>query len=165
MYLLTPLDQDDDCVWVITLNIHLTVTHIHINTTYLHAYANKQETPMMHLWEATFKFHFESLFKHFKFFYLKMVPKSTKKKRPENVQFKLGGEGQHAEAIWVDTRQSRNWRRQWISQISFWVLVTEALLNLEYKTIRETNCLREHSLSDLLLLCLPKLNWRAYAFF
>ena len=47
----------------------------------------------------------------------------------------------------------------WISQISFWVLVTEALLNLNYKTIRETNCLGKHSLSDLLLLCLPKLNW------
>ena len=41
----------------------------------------------------------------------------------------------------------------WISQISLWVLETEALLN---KTIRETNCLREHGLSDL-LLCLPKL--------
>ena len=52
----------------------------------------------------------------------------------------------------------------WISQISFWVLVTEALLNLNYKTIRETNCLREHSLSDLLLLCLPKLYWGACTF-
>ena len=47
----------------------------------------------------------------------------------------------------------------WISQISFWVLVSEALLNLNYKTLRETNCLSEHRLSDLLLLCLPKLNW------
>ena len=47
----------------------------------------------------------------------------------------------------------------WISQISFRVLETEALLNLKYKTIRETNCLREHSLSDLLLLCLSKLYW------
>ena len=44
-----------------------------------------------------------------------------------------------------------------IGQISFRVLETEALLNLKYKTIRETNCLREHGLSDLLPLCLPKL--------
>ena len=44
-----------------------------------------------------------------------------------------------------------------ISQLSFWILTTEALLNLKYKTKRETNCLREDSLSYLLLLCLLKL--------
>ena len=37
-------------------------------------------------------------------------------------------------------------------------------LKLKYKTIRETNCSRKHSLSDLLLLCLPILYWRACAF-
>ena len=46
---------------------------------------------------------------------------------------------------------------------SIWVLVTEALLSLKYKTIRETNCLREHGLSDLLLLCLPKLEWTIFS--
>ena len=50
-------------------------------------------------------------------------------------------------------------RITWISQISFRVLETEALLNLKYKAIRETNCLRDHGLSDLLLLCLPSSKW------
>ena len=31
------------------------------------------------------------------------------------------------------------------------------------QSIRETNCLREHGLSNLLLLCLPGLNWKVCA--